>query len=109
MQNNGNHLYEIFKTLWNNNLINANVMIQDQPQIWTLYTFMPYRNDCFNLEAMKIESFTSLNYTSNMTVQEEQLFPEKLNNFSQCPLHIATSYLNPFVICPSNDDKNTNT
>lgn len=97
MQNNPNSLNEIFEILWRNSLVNSNVLIQNQLQFWTLYTFMPYQKDCSTLAQMEIESFTPLNYTENMTVSEDQLFPEKLNDFNKCPLHIATSIFDPFV------------
>lgn len=106
VHNDVNTLNKIFKTLWKNNLLNAHVLIQDQPQFWTLYTFMPYQKDCSNLSDVKIESFTPFNYTENMTVTKDQLFPEKLNDFNQCPLTIAIAYLNPFIIAPENADAN---
>ena len=106
VQSDVNSLNTIFEVLWKNSLLNAHVLIQDQPQFWTLYTFLPYQKDCFHLEAIKIESFTPLNYTKNMNIPEDQLSPEKLTDFNQCPLKAATAYLNPFVTSPENPDPN---
>lgn len=104
VQRNTNSLNEIFELLWKNGLINAHILIQNEPKFWTLYTFMPYQEDCSNLGAMKIESFTPFNYTENMTVPEDQLFPKKLNDFNRCPLKIATSLVDPFVILYNTSD-----
>ena len=98
VENNTIHLSEVFKILWENNLINANVLIQNQSQFWTLYTFIPYQTGCSILTAIRLESFTPLNYTDNITVPEDQLFPDKLSDFNQCSLTIAASYQDPFVI-----------
>ncbi|XP_055298675.1 uncharacterized protein LOC129566616, partial [Sitodiplosis mosellana] len=104
VQNNTNSLNDIFEILWRNSLINSHVLIQDQPQFWTLYTFMPYQKDCFNLAQIKIESFTPLNYTENITISADQLFPKKLTNFHQCPLNIAISLVDPFVTLHNTSD-----
>lgn len=103
LQGNANSLNEIFDLLWKNSLINAHILIQNQPKFWTLYTFMPYQEDCSNLEAIEIELFTPFNYTDNMTVPEDQLFPKKLTDFNRCPLKIATSLVDPFVMLYAND------
>lgn len=107
LQNNGNALYEIFEILWKNSLIDSHVLIQDQLQFWTLYAFEPYQEDCFTLAAMKFESFTPLNFTENMTLPKEDIFPEKLKNLHRCPLNIATSLSDPFVILHNTSDVNT--
>ena len=106
MQNDTNHLNEIFEILWTNRLLNVNVLIQDQPQVWTLYTFMPYQNGCSNLTAIKIESFTLSNYTKNSNVGKNQLFPKKLKNFNQCPLKVTSAYKDPFVMRSESPTKN---
>lgn len=97
IQNNANALNVIFEALWKNSLINSHVLIQDQLQFWALYAFEPYQIDCFTLAEMKIESFTPLNYTENITVPKDDIFPEKLNDFHRCPLNISTSLSDPFV------------
>lgn len=107
VQKNADSLNKIFEILWKNSLINANVLIQDQLRFWTLYTFMPYQTDCFNLTAIKFESFAPFNYSDDSTVQKNQLFPEKLNDFNQCPVTAASSYQDPFVSRPINVDADT--
>lgn len=107
IQNNVNALDDISELLWKNSLINSHILIQDQPQFWALYTFEPYQNDCFTLAQIKIEYFTPLNFTENITVSKHDLFLKKLNDFHQCPLNIATSVVDPFVTLHNASDLST--
>lgn len=89
-------LTEIFEMLWTNKLINTNVLISDGSSFWSLYTFMPYQIDCTILTQRKIATFSPLNYTNIMYTEE--IYPQKLKNFNKCPMYIAASILEPFVI-----------
>lgn len=91
-------LNDIFAILWRNSLINVHILSQTETDHWTLDTFMPYQGDCFTLDHLRIASFTSFNFTENLTLSMEQLYPEKLKDFNQCPLFIAPSLVDPFVI-----------
>lgn len=105
-KNRKNSLNDIFNVLWINGLIHSQVLIRittKLPHTWSLYTFMPYQWDCFTLTEWKIASFTSVNYTNPMTVSSmAQLFPKKLSNFNQCPLHIAVSVKDPLAVIGNN-------
>lgn len=90
-------LDEIFELLWKNSLIDSHVLIQENFSIWSLYTFIPYRKDCFSLEPLKITSFTPLNFTTNMTISMKELYPEKLRDLNKCSLYVAASIIIPFV------------
>lgn len=96
-QNVNSLLNAIFDILWRNSLINSQVLIQDRAAYWSLYTFLPYDDDCFDLSHLKIESFTPFNYTRNMTISMDKLFPIKLKNFNKCPLNVAVSIVDPFT------------
>lgn len=95
-------LDEVFNLLWTNSLLNSNVLIQAKRNFWTLYTFMPYRRDCFTLSHVLIETFTPYNFTNNMTtnlsMSMEELYREKLHDFNMCPLYVASSLIDPFAI-----------
>lgn len=89
---------EIFEILWSNGLINSHVLCQDEKNVWPLFTFIPYQQDCFNLSRIKLTTFTSSNFTNNMTLTIDELYPQKLRNFNMCPLYVAPSVISPLVI-----------
>lgn len=103
-ENNTNSLNSIYEVLWENGLITSQVLSRVTAELWSLSTFIPYQSDCFELSELKITSFTSLNYTENMNVSMMQLFPRKLNDFNQCPLHIAVSTVDPLVFAYNTSD-----
>lgn len=97
----------IFEILWDNGLIDSQVLTRVTTQCkgtWTLYTFMPYQRDCSTLTELKIASFTPHNYTKDMNVSMAQLFPNKLNDFHQCQMHIAVSTMDPLVVMHNSSD-----
>lgn len=103
-ENSTNSLNDIYEVLWENGLITSQVLSRVTAESWSLSTFMPYQNDCFELIELKIASFTLLNYTENMNVSMTQLFPRKLKHFNQCPLHIAVSTVDPLVVAYNTSD-----
>lgn len=88
----------IFGTLWKHGLINSHILNQDESKIWSLYAFMPYQINCYKLSYHKQITFTALNSTNNLTLSNKKLYPEKLKNLQKCPLFIAASIIEPFVI-----------
>lgn len=82
-------LTHIFSILWENGLINADVLSQDEFDVWSLYTFIPYQRDCTKLDRHRIASFPTLNFTKTTNFSMKQLYPDKLKNFNQCKLFIA--------------------
>lgn len=101
-KNHTNALNDIFEVLWSNGLINSQVLAKDASDTWSLSTFIPFQKHCISLAKLKIASFSTLNYTENMTVPAEKLFPKKLNDFNQCPLHIALSLVCKQMRCKLN-------
>lgn len=97
MQNVSQTLNDIFGLLWTNSLLDAHVLIQEQPYLWSMFTFMPYQRDCFSLDPVKVATFTPLNFTNNINVSLQALYPEKLGNFRKCQLYIAPSILFPYT------------
>lgn len=97
-------LNEIFDTLWTMSLLNSNVLIQDAPNNWSIYTSLPYQNGCLTSFHFKIETFTPSNSTKNMTISIADLYPNKLSNFNKCPLNIAASIVDPFVTLQRNSN-----
>lgn len=100
-------LNDAFELLWRNNLMDSHVLIQEKLNIWSLFTFIPYRRDCYSLEYLRISTFTSSNFTDQMTASMEELYPEKLKDLNQCPLYVATSLIDPFVIPHNGSDGET--
>lgn len=88
----------IFGTLWKHGLINSHILSQDENKVWSLYAFMPYQINCHTLSYHKQATFTALNSTKSMTLSYTKLYPEKLKNLQKCPLFIAASIIEPFVI-----------
>lgn len=90
-------LNDIFNILWKFGLVNSNILYQDEGEIWSFYTFLPYQKDCFTLSYSKVASFTMQNFTTNMSLTIRELFPSKLKNFRNCTLLVAPSIVDPFV------------
>lgn len=90
-------LDRVIKILWENGLINSHVLNEDEFNIWTLNTFIPFQRSCAELQHIQIASFSPLNFTKNTNLSLKQLNPEKLKNFNQCPLLVAAPKANPFV------------
>lgn len=91
-------LTRIFKVLWANGLTNAHVLTQNEFGTWSLDTFFPYRSDCTELDHVRIASFTPMNFTRNINLSMNQLYPEKLKNFNRCPLFVAATRSSVYVI-----------
>lgn len=97
-------LDSIFELVWENSLLNSHVLIQEQPNYWSIYTFMPYQRDCIALDAVRIATFTPMNFTNNISATFDEMFPEKLNDFYKCPLYVATALLEPFASLTNGSD-----
>lgn len=82
-------LTSIFSILWENGLIDADVLSQDEFDVWSLDTFLPYQMDCAKLDHHRIASFSAFNFTKNMNLSLQQLYPVKLRNFNQCALRVG--------------------
>lgn len=106
VQNVSETLHEIFNLVWKNGLLVSHVLIQEQPYFWSMYAFMPYQRDCFTLDPVAVAIFTPQNFTSNMNATVDELFPMKLNDFRNCPLYIAPSFLKPFIFVQNDSDGN---
>lgn len=97
----GESLNEIFHILWSNGLMDSHVLCQDGNPFWSLYTFMPYQNDCITLSHHKMVTFTSKNYTNNMALSIKELYPQKMKSFNNCSLYIAIALNDPLSIPPN--------
>lgn len=90
-------LDQITEILWKNGLISSHILSEDELGIWTLYTFIPYQRNCFELDQIRLASFTPLNFTKSMNLSLEQMYPEKMKNLNQCPLYALAPQSLPFV------------
>ncbi|XP_055295215.1 uncharacterized protein LOC129564986 [Sitodiplosis mosellana] len=93
-------LNTISAVLWNNGLLNSNILIQDKH--WSLNTFLPFQHDCSTMSRLQITTFTPHNFTRNMSSSINELFPQKWRNFNKCPVYIAAAHTKPFVIVHNN-------
>jgi hypothetical protein len=91
----------IFSMLWNTHIINVNVifMPQENTNEAILYTFYPYtRFYCDKAIPVKLNQ-----YRKNAWINPINYFPEKLKNFHQCTLHVATFEHPPFMMITQNE------
>lgn len=95
----------VFEVLWKNSLMDSHVLIEEKTNLWSLYTFIPYQSDCLTLDSLKLATFTPNNFTADINLSEQDLFPEKLNNMNNCPLYIAPSYLDPYIVLLNTTDE----
>lgn len=99
-------LNAVFQILWKNGLMDSHVLIQDAIDTWSLYTFLPYQNNCVALTHLKIESFTSLNFSTHMILDINQVYPQKLRNFNGCPIYVAPTIFRPYFFVRKTSDGN---
>ena len=104
VQSTSKTLDEMFVLLWDNSLLNAHVLIQEQPDIWSMYTFMPYQRDCYSLDPLKVATFTPQNFSKNINASLQELYPEKLDDFHNCSVNVAIALLEPFTYIRNDPD-----
>lgn len=97
-------LTRIFDVLWKNGLVNAHVLTQNEHDVWSLLTFVPYRSDCTKLDHIRVTTFTPLNFTTDINSSMKIFYPEKLKNFNQCPLIVAATQSSVYVIRTTSND-----
>lgn len=97
-------LDETFKIMWTNRLVDSYVLCQDDIDIWSFNTFMPYQDDCYTLNHHKVASFNALNYTNNMSLPNAEIFPKKMKSFFNCPLYVAPTLIEPLVLLQNTSD-----
>lgn len=90
-------LRDAFSIVLKLGLLNVNVLIKDEMS-WSLYFYEPFIRDCQSFELLKISSFSPQNFTNELNVSYADLFPPKRFKFNNCPLNIATTSIEPFVI-----------
>lgn len=97
-------LDKLFGILWENTLIDSHVLCKGEDKFWSLYNSLPFQNGCSVLSKHKIESFSQWNYTENITLSIDKLYPKKLKNFNKCPIYIATPVIQPLTIIHNSPD-----
>lgn len=99
VQNASETLDEIFAIVLNVGLLDVNVLIENKElMLWSLYYYIPYTQDCHSFLAHELTTFSSLNYTNELNVTFNDLYPPKSFKFHNCPLYISTFPLQPIVI-----------
>lgn len=99
MQNISESLNEIFGILMELGLLDVNILIKDESlNLWSLHFYQPYNKNCNSFEIFKIDGFSSENYTNQLDMSINDLFPRKHFTFCKCSLYISTFSFEPFVI-----------
>lgn len=102
VQNTIGQLNSIFEIVLELGLFDVNVLIKDErAKSWSLYFYQPFASDCHSIDIKRIETFTSHNYTNELNVRYDNLFPKHQFKFPNCTLRIATFSIEPFVIIRS--------
>lgn len=84
-------------------LLDVNILIGgDKSKLWFLYSYEPYSQDCYSFTVHRISIFSPENHTKPLDIPFTDLFPPKSFKFHNCPLHIATFSMEPFVILRNN-------
>lgn len=78
--------------------MDSHVLIQEKANFWSLYTFIPYQSDCLTLDPLKLATFSPNNFTEDINLSVQDLYPEKFNDLNNCPLYVAPSYLEPYIV-----------
>lgn len=92
-------LHETFGILMTLGLMDVNILIKDElSTLWSLHFYKPFIKDCNSLEIVKLNTFSSRNYTNELDISFKHIFPQKQITFCGCPLHISTFSFEPFVI-----------
>ncbi|XP_055300291.1 uncharacterized protein LOC129567447 [Sitodiplosis mosellana] len=80
-------------------LMDVNILINDKiSTLWSLHFYKPYIRNCNSFEIFNINTFSPQNYTNDLDIPFNELFPRKQFTFSKCPLNISTFSFEPFVI-----------
>jgi hypothetical protein len=95
-------MMRIFGEMWSNYIINTNIVFMSlkNPKEVVLYTFYPYTS----LYCEKVIPIEINKFIDNRWIKSFNYFPEKLHNFYNCTLHVATFSTPPFMII-KNDEK----
>lgn len=89
----------LFEDAWKAHISNFLVLMFDNViQAWTFMTYVSFEFDCVTLSHKIIETFTNDNYTREMKIPFEKLFPEKMQNMKKCPVHVSVAEIEPYVI-----------
>lgn len=99
MQNTTEILHETFEILMTLGLMDVNILIKDEVStLWSLHFYKPYSKDCNSFEIVKLDTFSSKNYTNELDISFKHIFPRKHFTFCGCLLYISTFSFEPFVI-----------
>lgn len=92
---------QIFHDCWKHHMINVNILqFEENDDQVHVYTYFPYTpNHCEYIESTFL--FSMGNQSISM---KNDFFPNKLRNFHQCPLLLATYTIPPYMILHHLDD-----
>lgn len=101
-------LHDIFEIAMDVGLLNVNILIKTQDALmWSLYYYKPYIRNCHSVDVIQIESFSSKNFTNELNVKFDDLFPSRQFKFTKCPLFVSTFSFDPYVIIRTSNGSTT--
>lgn len=103
-----NLLHDIFGIVLHLGLLNVNVLVKhENVPLWSLFFYKPYAQSCHSIDVIKIETFSPNNYTVDLSVPFDNLFPSREFKFKNCPLFISTFSVEPYVIIQNSNGSKT--
>lgn len=92
-------LHEIFESVMNLGLLDVDVLIKDSDTSnWFLYSYKPYVSSCDSFDLVRLDTFSSANYTNVLNVSAANLYGPRMFKFPYCWLYVSTFSFDPFVI-----------
>lgn len=92
-------LQKMYQLAWDNGLFDFNVLMQnDTTSQWTISTYLPFQSDCYALEPKHLTTFSCDNYTNDLNISFDQLYPSKNRKFNKCSITVATYHVEPYVL-----------
>lgn len=92
-------LNKLFGLAWKFGVLDFNVLLPQRTELqWTLVTYLPFQQNCIGLDLHFLSTFYYSNYTNDMNITLDELYPSKNRNFNKCPITIATYNVPPYVM-----------
>lgn len=91
-------LNKLFGLAWKFGVLDFNVLLPQRTELqWTLVTYLPFQQNCIGLDLHFLSTFYYSNYTNDMNITLDELYPSKNRNFNKCPIIVATYDVPPYV------------
>ncbi|KAG4073596.1 hypothetical protein HA402_000820 [Bradysia odoriphaga] len=107
--NTGEFLNDLFEASYAKSILTVNFLSPIHNEVyesaWLMSTFMPFVKSCNSLQQHDIAMLTEQNYS--LSGSTDVIYPQKLQDFRQCPIIAAVFHTPPFIIVHSNGSDET--